>query len=201
MGHRTSRSERFHPLPRRLGPALVVAACALAGVRAMGEPSLLAKGTKAPAFEVVNAQGEKIAFPGTEFRGKVVVLDFWATWCPPCQASLPHLDALTRKLDASKVAVLAVCVSDDKDRFKTWVQNHPYAFKVAYDPAGRSAPSFANTQDPGERHSRHLHPRPGRQSGGRHRRLHAWRQERGNRPAQAGHRHEMIRPGAAETKP
>ncbi len=145
MGHRTSR-ERLHSLPRRLGPALVVAACAFAGVRAMGEPSLLAKGTKAPAFEVVGAQGEKIAFPSMEFRGKVVVLDFWATWCPPCKASLPNLDALTRKLDASKVAVLAVCVSDDKDRFKTWVQNHPYAFKVAYDPAGRSAPSFANTQ-------------------------------------------------------
>ncbi len=72
----------------------------------------------------------------SDFRGKVVVLDFWATWCGPCMRSLPHTNAVAAKFKQG-VVVLAVNVWDSKEAFRAWLsRNTQYdALTFAVDPS------------------------------------------------------------------
>lgn len=51
-----------------------------------------------------------------EYAGRVTIVSFWATWCPPCRKEMPSLARLTRKLPAGEFAVLAVNIGDDRER-------------------------------------------------------------------------------------
>ena len=107
-------------------------------------PALLTAGTPAPDFTVQDKSGASVKL--SDYRGKVVVLDFWATWCGPCQMSLPHTNEVAEKFAAKGVVVLAVNVFDTKEAFKGWLPQHPEysAIKFALDPAGRSPDSIAS---------------------------------------------------------
>jgi thiol-disulfide isomerase/thioredoxin len=100
-------------------------------------PSLLAAGTAAPDFTVEDATGKPLKL--SDFRGKVVVLDFWATWCGPCIASLPHTNTVARKFKDKDVVVVALNVMDEKKAFAAWLpKNRQYdALVFAIDPRGR----------------------------------------------------------------
>jgi peroxiredoxin/Tfp pilus assembly protein PilF len=74
-----------------------------------------ARETFAPDFKVKAITGEQVSLQ--QFAGKVLVMDFWATWCPPCRASVGELRELTRKYPAEKLVLISV--SADKDD-KAW---------------------------------------------------------------------------------
>jgi thiol-disulfide isomerase/thioredoxin len=115
-----------------------------AGAKPYTEPTLLAVGTPAPDFAVVTPDGRTVHL--SDYKGKTVVLDFWATWCGPCQASMPHLEHVYQQVKAKNVVVLAVCVWDDKAAYDKWLPVHigkDYNFPVAFDPAGRGPKSIA----------------------------------------------------------
>ena len=86
-------------------------------------PVLLAAGTAAPDFTVQDKGGKPVKL--SDYKGKTVVLDFWATWCGPCQSSLPHTTEIAKKYAAKNVVVLAVNVWDSKAAFDGWLPQHP----------------------------------------------------------------------------
>jgi thiol-disulfide isomerase/thioredoxin len=58
----------------------------------------------------------------SDYRGKVVILDFWATWCGPCMASMPHTQEVAAKYKDQGVVVLGSCTSDTRAKFESWVK-------------------------------------------------------------------------------
>lgn len=79
-----------------------------------------ARDNYAPDFQVTTIKGEKVS--STDFRGKVVVMDFWATWCPPCRASVPEIKELTKKYSSDKVVVLSVSADKDDAQWREFVE-------------------------------------------------------------------------------
>lgn len=106
-------------------------------------PPLLAAGTPAPDFSAEALGGGMARL--SDFKGKIVILDFWATWCGPCQRSMPHLEKLYRSIKDPNVVVLALCVWDEKPAYEEWMKTNKekYSFRFAFDPAGRGDGNIA----------------------------------------------------------
>jgi cytochrome c biogenesis protein CcmG, thiol:disulfide interchange protein DsbE len=92
-------------------------------------------GSSAPDFTVQDSQN-KVTL--SQFRGQVVVLNFWATWCPPCVEELPSLVEMQRRLKARGVTVLAVSVDVDEDAYHQFVKDHNVTLLTVRDPSGNS---------------------------------------------------------------
>ncbi len=107
-------------------------------------PPLLANGTPAPDFAATAPDGSTVHL--SDYKGKTVVLDFWATWCGPCQEAMPHLEKVYQQVKDKNVAILGVCVFDDKAAYDKWVTDKKgtYDFPTAFDPAGRGKNSIAS---------------------------------------------------------
>jgi len=97
-------------------------------------PALLADSSEVPDFTVLDAKGKGTSFAG--FRGKVLIIDFWATWCGPCQQSMPGLQKIAAKYGKRGVVTLAIDVWDTKPEFEKWIPAHPEysAFTILRDP-------------------------------------------------------------------
>jgi thiol-disulfide isomerase/thioredoxin len=73
----------------------------------------------APALAVTTLQGEKYSLDA--MGGKVVVIDFWATWCPPCVESVPELKDLLKKYPREKLSLISVSADDDEDKWRNFI--------------------------------------------------------------------------------
>ena len=105
---------------------------------------LLAVGTPAPDFTATAPDGSQVHL--SDYKGKIVVLDFWSTWCGPCQRSMPHLEKVYQSVKDKNVAVLGVCVWDKKPEYDKWVADKRgvYHFPTAFDPAATQQDSIAS---------------------------------------------------------
>ena len=106
--------------------------------------SMPAIGASAPDFVSKDIVGKEMTLAG--LRGKIVVLDFWATWCGPCKASLPHTQAAAKKYKDQGVVVLAVCTSDTRAKFEEFVKSHQGKYPdilFACDPHEKGSADFS----------------------------------------------------------
>ena len=120
----------------------------LAGVLFFGVTEKLDRpvraGEAAPAFALESLQGEPVEL--SRYRGRVVVLNFWATWCPPCVTEMPSLERLS-KLD-NNVTVLTVSVDRDLGILRKFVAEHGLTLAVARDPERRLAVRYGTYKYP-----------------------------------------------------
>jgi cytochrome c biogenesis protein CcmG/thiol:disulfide interchange protein DsbE len=105
----------------------------LAGCYAGTRPPRI--GEKAPDFSLQDS-GRTIALH--DFQGKVVVLNFWATWCPPCVEEMPSLVNLQRQVKDKGVTVLAVSVDVDQEAYQKFLKDHGIDFLTVRDPDQKS---------------------------------------------------------------
>ena len=78
-----------------------------------------------------------------EYRGKVVVLDFWASWCVPCRRSFPWLNAMQQKYADDGLVVVGVNVDQEPESAAAFLADYPASFQIAYDTEGRLAKQYA----------------------------------------------------------
>jgi peroxiredoxin len=90
----------------------------------------------APDFELTTSDGQVIRLK--DLRGKVVLLNFWATWCPPCKAEMPDLNALQQKYGADRdFVVLGVNDEESAADVAAFAQREGITFPLLLDPEGR----------------------------------------------------------------
>lgn len=95
----------------------------------------------APEFSAKLSNGEEINLDKLE--GKVVLLDFWGSWCGPCRESVPALKSLAEKVDPEKVVVISVNEGDDNDKWAQFVAKNRMTWPQIYDESGDLADSFS----------------------------------------------------------
>jgi cytochrome c biogenesis protein CcmG/thiol:disulfide interchange protein DsbE len=93
----------------------------------------------APDFEVASQQG-KINLK--QFRGKVVYLDFWASWCAPCKQSFPWLNQMQEKYREQGLHIVAINVDKKAEDAQFFLQKTPAHFTIAFDPQGNSPAAY-----------------------------------------------------------
>lgn len=74
-----------------------------------------------------------------EYRGRVVLLNFWATWCIPCRTEMPSLERLHRQLDGKPFAILAVDMAEPRGEVEAFLREVPVSFPVLLDARGAAA--------------------------------------------------------------
>ncbi len=108
-----------------------------------GEPTIV--GTRAPDFSFTH-DGRPMQL--SDLRGKVVVLNFWATWCPPCVDEMPSLEALHREIADEGGTVLGVSVDEDARAYEDFLQRFQISFPNHRDPARRLAAEYGTAMFP-----------------------------------------------------
>lgn len=101
-----------------------------------------ALGDTTPDFQLSDMDGKPLQLSG--YRGKVVVLNFWATWCPPCVDEMPSLNRFQETLAPKGVVVLAVSVDDDEQVLRKFAADHQLKMTILRDP-GRKVSSQYQT--------------------------------------------------------
>jgi thiol-disulfide isomerase/thioredoxin len=95
-------------------------------------------GAPAPPISVKALSGKTIEV--ASYRGKVVLLDVWASWCGPCKQELPMLDAMAARLRGRGIEVLAVSIDQERENVVKFLRGHSrWALTVAHDPKGQIA--------------------------------------------------------------
>lgn len=79
----------------------------------------LARARMAPPFSVTTLDGKQISMD--DLQGKVVLLDFWATWCGPCREALPHMRDIAKKFQGQPLVILSVSLDSDEQKWKDFV--------------------------------------------------------------------------------
>ncbi len=114
-----------------------------------GEDDLLSKikmipikgNKKTPDFSLQDINGKKVELK--QFKGKVIFLNFWATWCTPCKEEMPCMEILYQQFKEKNFALLAISVDyGGLKPVKEYINRHHYTFPVLLDPKGRTLDLF-----------------------------------------------------------
>lgn len=98
--------------------------------RFISQPEL-ARARMAPPFAVTTADGERISMD--DLQGKVVLLDFWATWCGPCREALPHIKQVAKKFQGEPLVVLSISLDTDEQKWKNFITKNEMTWPQYFD--------------------------------------------------------------------
>ncbi|GAB2798452.1 thiol-disulfide isomerase/thioredoxin [Hymenobacter luteus] len=107
-------------------------------------PVVLTSGTAYPHnLPMVTLDGQPVNL--SELKGKVVFVNLWASWCPPCRAEMPGIEALYKKMDPAKVAFVMLSLDDDAAKARKFVKSQSYTFPVYLRTGNLPAPFDSNS--------------------------------------------------------
>jgi peroxiredoxin len=109
-------------------------------------PKIIAAGDQAPEFRLRSIDGKTVSL--ADHRGKVVLVHFWATWCPPCVEEIPTLERFSQQIFGTDIEVLAISVDDSADVLKTFLDKNRVHFPVLLDPGRATAGSYGTLKFP-----------------------------------------------------
>jgi len=123
--------------PVRAGTrALLISAVLLVTAWAPRAARAVDAGQPAPSFSARALEGDS-TLSLSNYKGKVVFLDFWASWCGPCQTAMPLIESLRNEFPADQFQVLAINVDQDPAKAKAFLERRKVGYPSVSDPEGR----------------------------------------------------------------
>jgi cytochrome c biogenesis protein CcmG/thiol:disulfide interchange protein DsbE len=123
-----------------LGLIAVLAVALVWVVSGTLEPRVVKAGDKAPDFKITTDGGQTVT--RANFGGKVLVLNFWASWCAPCVNEAPSLEAFERQMGPQGVVVLGVSIDTNEKRYRQFIDRFHITFPTARDPEANLSASY-----------------------------------------------------------
>lgn len=121
---------------KRSTSPLLLSLVSLVSLLSASPGAALEAGDQAPDFALPSLTGD-----GTvelaRYRGKLVYLDFWASWCAPCLTAIPEIEKLRKELPADRFQVIAVNLDEKTRKALRFLDKHPIGYPSASDPEGR----------------------------------------------------------------
>ena len=133
----------------RLKPVLffaVVAVLAVLIVLRRPPSTIVNVGDPAPDFSIKDEAGNELTL--SSLKGNVVFLNFWGTWCAPCRAEMPDMEAMNREFKDRKFKMVAVAVDTNWDDVKKFYQEHNLTMPTYLDPGRKVSLRYNVTQFP-----------------------------------------------------
>ena len=111
-----------------------------------GAPALAQKGGTVTDFSLGSLDGSQIAL--ADYEGEVIIMNFWATWCPPCRAEMPGINRFYEAHQAEGLVVLAINAQEDAATVRPFIQANNFSFPVLLDLQGRVASQYSTRSFP-----------------------------------------------------
>ena len=106
----------------------------------MGLASAQDVGKAAPAFDLPSSGAQNVRL--ADLKGRVIYVDFWASWCAPCKQSFPWMNDMQAKYGAKGLTIIGVNVDKKRDDAAKFLEGTPAKFTVAYDSTGKVAEAY-----------------------------------------------------------
>lgn len=125
--------------------SLIVVTTLIAGCSQ--QQAILAKGQPVPAFDLPNLAGHPVSLPD-DFTDKVILIGFWADWCPSCKKELRDFETIYRKHQKQGLAVVAINIEQDAQTASAFIQGLNLSYNVVLDKKGDIAKKYSVTSLP-----------------------------------------------------
>lgn len=150
MANKDSGIEKEGGLPKSAVALIIAAVIVVVAVVVLSQKSVyqpVAAGTSAIDFTLPDLNGKPVSLK--DFKGKVVFLNFWATWCKPCEEEMPSIEALHNGLKGQPFEIVAVSVdSDGVDTVKKYAAKYGLTFRILHDRGGKVKELYKTTGVP-----------------------------------------------------
>jgi thiol-disulfide isomerase/thioredoxin len=133
-------------MKRRIFASLAAAAFVAAAAIPSSMPAFAASTGPAPDFVLDSNTGKPVKLSG--YKGKVVMINFWATWCGPCRQEWPLLESIYKQYKSQDFVLLGVNVEPDSKPAGEWLKKQPVTFPVLYDVKSQVSDSYKVTGMP-----------------------------------------------------
>ncbi len=103
-------------------------------------------GRLAPDFTLTDLDGNRVTL--SEYRGKVVFINFWASWCPACRAEMPEIEAVYQEYKDKDVVIVGVDIMETEDKVRQFVEQGGYSWTFVIDTTGEVSNNYGITAIP-----------------------------------------------------